>query len=71
MGSIQNEIKYLKRAAKILIFKLQTHMNQIFQMRYYKNFNENLYKAIGCPSSQSKNCSRPFGFEATFLQVVY
>ena len=42
MGSIQIEIKYLKKAARILIFKLQTYMNQIFQMRYYITFNDNL-----------------------------
>ena len=28
-------------------------------------------KVIGCQSLRSKNYSRPFGFEATFLQVVY
>ena len=42
MGSIQIEIKYLKRAARILIFWLQIDMNQIFQMRYYMTFNDNL-----------------------------
>ena len=42
MGSIQIEIKYLKRAARILVFLLQIDMNQIFQMRYYKTFNDNL-----------------------------
>ena len=42
MGSIQIEIKYLKRAARILIFLLQVDMNQIFQMRYYMTFNDNL-----------------------------
>ena len=36
MVSIQIEIKYLKRAARILIFKLQIDMNQIFQMRDYR-----------------------------------
>ena len=42
MGSIQIEIKYLKRAARILIFWLLISMNQIFQMRYYETFNDNL-----------------------------
>ena len=42
MWSIQIEIKYLKRAARILIFLLQIDMNQIFQMRYYMTFNDNL-----------------------------
>ena len=42
MGSIQIEIKYLKRTDRILIFWLQIDMNQIFQMRYYMTFNDNL-----------------------------
>ena len=42
MGSIQIEIKYLKRAGRILIFRLQIDVNQIFQMRYYKTLNDNL-----------------------------
>ena len=41
-GSIQIEIMYLKSAARILIFWLQPYMNKIFQMRYYKTFNDNL-----------------------------
>ena len=42
MGSIKMEIKYLKRAARILIFWPQIDINQIFQMRYYMTFNDNL-----------------------------
>ena len=42
MGWIHIEIKYLKSPNKILIFLLQIDMNQIFQMRYYMTFNDNL-----------------------------
>ena len=42
MESIQIEIKYVKSHATISIFWLQTDMNQIFQMRYYRTFNKNL-----------------------------
>ena len=41
-GVIQIEIKYLKSPVRILIFWLQTDMNQIFQMRYYRTFNDNM-----------------------------
>ena len=51
MGSIQIERKYLKSAARIL---LRTYMNQIFQVRCYKTFNENYGKVIGCQISRSK-----------------
>ena len=39
MESLQIEIKYIKSIARILIFQLQTNMNQIFEMRYCKTFN--------------------------------
>ena len=42
MGWLHIEIKYLKSPNKILIFLLQIDMNQIFQMRYYMTFNDNL-----------------------------
>ena len=42
MGWLHIEIKYLKSPNKILIFLLQIDTNQIFQMRYYMTFNDNL-----------------------------
>ena len=42
MGWLHIEIKYLKSPNNILIFLLQIDMNQIFQMRYYMTFNDNL-----------------------------
>ena len=36
IGLLQIEIKFLKRPAGILIFRLQTNMNQIFWMKYYE-----------------------------------
>ena len=42
MVSLQIEIKSYKSPARILIIWFQTDMIQIFQMKYYKTFNDNL-----------------------------
>ena len=42
MGVIWGTITYVKSHSKALGFRLQTDMNQIFQMRYYKTLNDNL-----------------------------
>ena len=41
-GSLQIEIKYAKSPTRIWIFWLQIDMNQIFLIKYYKTFNDNL-----------------------------
>ena len=71
MGSFQIEIKYLMSPARILFFPLQTDLNQLFQMRYYKTFKDKLKQSYRLSNFAVKKNSRPFGFEATFLQVVY
>ena len=43
MELLQITIKYLKSLLdRILIFRLQIDLNQIFELRHYKTFNENM-----------------------------
>ena len=54
MRFIQIEIKYLKSAVRILMIQLKKDMNQIFQIRYFKTFNDNLQQSYRLSKFWSK-----------------
>ena len=65
------KLKYLKCSARILIFCHKNIWIRSFKWGTIKLSMTIYSKVISCQSSQSKKYSRPFGFEATYLQVVY